>query len=448
MTQKKMTFLFQAISLLGFSALISCSNIQNENKTVGSSFYDTVHYDDFWDAVLSFDTSYVTRKDVTVTNEQLSFSNAMKLLLKGKRNDFNDSLKKLFENTNDTLVLDNCYRILNNNLMYEFKWADLIELDKTFYSKLSQLLQSNIIMDEETIKYNNLYSKLAQIPKTSYSFSETADTIPIYAFAGNAPIIEVQVNGKSKLFFFDTGAGNTAIFSDISKECNVFPVTPDSFAAGTATSKIIYAPYTVCNFSIGKMNIYQSLAVIDDVANYAEINNEYPYKINGILGWETIQNMDVVIDYFHKIIVINRPVKRVNEKPNLFNLSQPIVIGQSEQKIPLFLFYDTGSDGSYFYSRIKKKLQFEKLHREKTEHGGAGEIEEIEVEIVPEATIFVDSNKITLKNVEIHERTDFIHLDGILGSDIGRKGSLRFDYTNGFFEFKNIEQKNSSSINN
>lgn len=104
------------MSMIGFSVIISCSNIQNENKIVSKFYYDTVHYDNFWDAILSLDTSYVTRKNVTVTKEQLLFSNAIKLLMKGRRDDFNDSLKKLFANTNDTLVLDNCYSILNTNL--------------------------------------------------------------------------------------------------------------------------------------------------------------------------------------------------------------------------------------------------------------------------------------------------------------------------------------------
>lgn len=311
----------------------------------------------------------------------------------------------------------------------------MIELDKTYYSKYE------LTMNSETVKYNNLYSKLATMPKTNYNFYQTSDTIPFFALAGNAPVIEIQVNGKKKLFLFDTGAGNTSIFSDIVKDCNVVPVTTDSFSAGTITSKIVYAPYTVCNLNIGKMTINQSLAVIDDAANYDEVNKGYPYKINGILGWETIQNMDVVIDYFHKILIINRPIKRVNGNPNLFNLVQPIVLAQSEQKIPLFFLYDTGSDASHFFARIKKKLVFKKLHHEKIEYGGAGGFEEMDVEIVPEINLLIDSNKIICKNIAIREHSGFINLDGLLGGDIAQKGSLRFDYTNGFFEFKNLEQK-------
>ena len=437
----KIHFICYVIGSLGIILIISCSSGENKIVQKNREKYDinksdTIKYNDFWEAILSFDTSYVRKNNVT--EDQYHFSDAIKLMLEGRTDNFYDNLKKLIINTNDTMVRDYSYTLLADNLFYDYKWSELLELDKIYNSK-----QSISEIDSETAKYNHLYSKLSELPQPTFNFFAKPDTIPFFALCHNSPVIQVNINGKIKNFLFDTGCGATTIFSDVASECEVFPVINDKFIVGTGTSINIFAQFSVFNLKIGKLEINNTLAMIGNAEHYSHMHKDLPYKIDGIIGWEIIKNIDVEIDYFHKVLIIKKPLRKHNINRNLFCVNIPIVTGVSLDGFPLFFGFDTGASESELSQGIKKKIKFDKLMHGIATVGSAGGYEEIDVEIVPEFEFILDNNKIKTKEILICKESDnsYINLDGQLGGDIVLNGSIRFDYINGIFEYESYRKE-------
>jgi hypothetical protein len=424
-------FLFALLWICPF-LLLNAQNIKIEKcNAIKHSTLKHKNYSGFWDAILSFDTAYANVKKVTP--DQKSFSESLKNLLKGQDLEFVNGLERLFLSTSDTLVRGNCYRFLYGYYFYEFQWNKFLDMDSVFFAR-----QGVMVKDSETIKNDNLYKKLQSAPPTTFGFSGIVDTIPIFAFAYGSPVIKVEVNGKSENFFFDTGAGITSIFSNIVDDCNAVPVIPDKFVGGTGTNINIYFQYTHCNFNLGNLKISNSLATIQDYKEYEEIDKGLPYKINGILGWEIIKNLDVEIDYQHKMLIIKKPVKKILFSANLFYMNIPVITAYTSNGTPLYFGYDTGAGQSNLKSGIKKKVKFNNIKNSKVMAGSAGGYETIDIEIVKGFSLCLNNFNITFNEIFIdNHNISCMNLDGHFGGDIAQNGSLHFDYTNKLFEIKN-----------
>jgi hypothetical protein len=416
--------------------IISCTTnevvtVKKSNKKFWLNNSHSVEYDDFWTAIQSLDTSYVKKNKVS--DDQLKYSEAISQMLRGDIQNSMINFEKLIANTTDSLIRNNSYLILSDYLFYEFKWNDMIDLDKIYFSNQ---LQSEC--DSESIKYQNLYNKLSGLPATSFNFSYETDTIPFFDLSNGTPVIQIKINGVLENFLFDTGCGITCIFSDIVENCKLTPVLDEKFVCNTGTNIIVYSQYTIINnFQIGKLEVNNSLAMIQDFQYFSEIHKDLPVKINGIVGWETIKNLDVEIDYFHKILIINKPVKKTIVNTNLLFASIPIVIAHSKDGIPLFFGYDTGAGFSDLKDGIKNKMNFKKILQAKAMVGSAGGFEEVDLEIVPEFKLLLGNNAITFSDILMQDRNiSYFFLDGHLGGDFVKNGSIHFDYTNRIFEFK------------
>jgi hypothetical protein len=295
-----------------------------------------------------------------------------------------------------------------------------------------------VAKDSESVTNDKLYKKLLHSPPTAYSFSEVADTILIYAFAYGTPVIELKVNGKSELFMFDTGAGITSIFSTIADKCKVAPVIPDKIVVGTGTNINVYAQYALCNLKLGNLKVSHSLAMIQDYKAYEAIDKGLPYKINGILGWETIKNLDVEIDYMHSKIIVKKPVKKTHVPANLFYMHVPVVTAYATDGTTLYFGYDTGAGETSLKSGIKKKVKFDNLKQGKIQAGSAGGFEAVNVETVKGYSLCLNNLNFTFDKLYIDDHNvASMNLDGHFGGDIAQFGSIYFDYTNKFFEIKN-----------
>ncbi|HHY14795.1 MAG TPA: hypothetical protein GX521_01835 [Firmicutes bacterium] len=53
--------------------------------------------------------------------------------------------------------------------------------------------------------------------------------------------------------------------------------------------------------------------------------NEAPLIIDGIIDWNAIKNMDLVINYGAKTVSFSRPSEKVRQRKNMFAAIRPIV---------------------------------------------------------------------------------------------------------------------------
>ncbi|MCD4665868.1 MAG: hypothetical protein K8R68_11415, partial [Bacteroidales bacterium] len=162
-------------------------------------------------------------------------------------------------------------------------------------------------------------------------------------------------------------------------------------------------------------------------------------KIDGIIGWNAVQNMDLEIDYRNKVSVIKKPERIESHKRNFFWLGYPIVKLINKESIELLFGLDTGAKNTSIRNNIFKKISNNNVTVKNTTLGSAGGFEEIETKEISDFTLILNNYTVYFQNIKTHpvDGTTFVKLDGFLGSDIFKNGKIKIDYLNGIFEFKN-----------
>jgi len=115
--------------------------------------------------------------------------------------------------------------ILSKLYFSQSNWEQLLELNKK--SNNNPGLENDII----------LFEAFNKSPKERYLFPSQPTIIPLDpVFFGSNPMIEVIVNGYTKKFWIDTGAGLSVMASDVAKECGIFPIGTEKTTAQPGTS--------------------------------------------------------------------------------------------------------------------------------------------------------------------------------------------------------------------
>src|SRR4030042_556078 len=161
-------------------------------------------------------------------------------------------------------------------------------------------------------------------------------------------------------------------------------------------------------------------------------------KIEGIIGWNAIQNLFVEIDYPNKITIIQEPERVYVPNRNFFLLGgYPIVRLRSEDGILLNFGLDTGARESWITENLLKKINYKTANSNTKKVGSAGGWEKIESKILPELNLFLSEYQLTFKKIGTRPARldEFVELDGVLGGDVFENGKIRINYRNGIFDF-------------
>jgi len=201
-------------------------------------------------------------------------------------------------------------------------------------------------------------------------------------------------------------------------------------------------PIVIDKLEIGdvKINNHPSILIDESDLKFKLLGIFTLIKIDGIIGWNAIRNMNLSIDYKKKEIIISKPVKREISDRNFFWLDYPIVSLNSEKGVSLLFKLDTGSDISSISENIFPKINPQNVQIENKTIGSAGGNENIESKVIPELTIILGKNSLNFKNISTHKSNNnsFLKTDGVLGSDILKGAVITIDYMNGRFDYKYI----------
>jgi len=284
------------------------------DKSVLMNSRKTMEYNTFWDAMKNLDMSYTITHEID--KDHRYFAEALKLIIDGNLAEAENILKKLSTSSTDPLLRKNSRKILGDLLFVQSKWEKLLE----FYSN-----------SKCTKKADDTNKTLAEVfsnsPKENYSFPPRPIIIPIRLSFSGCPVIKVEINGHKKFFWLDTGAGLSAVASDVAKECNIYPIGARKIKAGTATGKEVdVKPAIIKDLRIGKLLIKNHPAVIINKKDLEfKLFGLFPIvKIDGIIGWNAIKNMNIEIDYAKKTATIRKPVKMTTVNRNFSGLVIPL----------------------------------------------------------------------------------------------------------------------------
>ncbi len=388
----------------------------------------SVEYETSWEAIENIDFDYLSH--LPLNNDQQQFYEALKSVVDGDLNKGVTQFQNLYHLSTDSLIKKHSEEILNKLYFLRSNWEKIFEL----YAK------SNSVSETENDII--LFEAFNKSPKESYFFPSQPTIIPMNPICfGSNPVIEVRVNGHKKKFWLDTGAGLSVVASDVAEECNIFPIGTEKTTAGTGTSKrVSIRPALIEDLQIGELLIKNHPILIIDKSDmeFRLLGILRLLKIDGIIGWNAIQNMKIEIDYKNKRTIIEKPAKIETEDRNLFWLGFPFVILKTPDGINLNFGLDTGANKTSIHKNILKKINIENAYNKNITDWAVGGLEKTETKMIPNIALILNGDVLHFNVIRISNPKGvvFMKSDGMLGVDIAQNGCIIIDYLNGRFELK------------
>ncbi|MPY87552.1 MAG: hypothetical protein GEU99_06500 [Luteitalea sp.] len=381
-----------------------------------------IPYSSFWEAMENLDFAAADR--LLPSDEQRAFAAALRSATNGDISGAEMTLQALHRRAQDPLAKKHSFNLLQAFLFYESKWADLQNLE-----------HDSAVGGIEDQELAEAYGKA---PKEVYFFPSEPVEVPIGLSRSGSPIIPVEINGQPKNFWLDTGASVSVVSSDVAIQCNVEPAGARQVRTQTATSREVSSrPAVISELKIEGIRIHNHPAIIlqEEDLEFKVLGFIRVLKIDGIVGWNAIQNMDIEVDYRNKRASFRRPVRDRSVQRNFFWIGYPVVTTRSENGRKLRFGMDTGARNSSIRENILRKIPAPKVKTEKRRMGSAGGWETANVKVLPELTVVLSGYRLLFENIATSpsDLATFVTLDGVLGNDIADRAKLRLDITNGRF---------------
>jgi hypothetical protein len=157
-------------------------------------------------------------------------------------------------------------------------------------------------------------------------------------------------------------------------------------------------------------------------------------KIDGIIGWNVIKNLDVTFDCPNALLYIQKPAENSNIENSMFWLDCPIVKMKAIDGSDLFFEFDTGAQNSNIYDALLNKLSIKEYSEKSQTFYGIGGSKRIEMKRIDNLNILLDQYCLNFKNINTGNRTEDLYLDGKIGIDLFKKIKIRISATNGIFK--------------
>lgn len=336
------------------------------------------------------------------------------------------------------ILLEELYK--KNQKILPLWTALLMEMED--YDKINRLVKEKIVSkDHEAAILAKLYDnreKLKIVFNKNRSEVEMDDHFMI-----SLPRIEVKIGENSYYFVIDTGASTNLITESVAKDLNMKFDKNSFIDIDTSTENIVKANLGILpDFKISEINIKNANAIIvkDEMIKQKFLGIEW-YRIDGIIGWSIIKKLNLHIDFKNEKLIINKPIKKVNNKPNLFWLFEdPMVLVKTQKNNNSLFFLDSGAMDSNLTNNFLDKFSNKNIEWEYKEFDGLGGKAKKErvAEIGPIHFSFKNS-RANFDELEI--RPDFvdckyINYDGRLGIDVAKEKIMIIDYSNSYFDIK------------
>ena len=162
-------------------------------------------------------------------------------------------------------------------------------------------------------------------------------------------------------------------------------------------------------------------------------------KIDGIIGFDIIRQLDIEFDYGESTIRLRDPaISRPDENRNMFWVGLPVIRMSSEDGIPLHFGLDTGAQVTFVTETLLDKLQLTPARVESRRVGGLGGEISMRAPVMPDVRLMVRGFPIIFRGAAVRAPVYQVlaSLDGVLGGDIWNSGIVRIDMTNGVFAIK------------
>lgn len=403
--------------------------VRSRDSALSSSTSSTNLYaETYWTAFANLDV--VTLRNAAQTDPQARFAEGMTLLTSGNYDAAESAFALVSQQRHDLNAAVAAQVMLATTLRYQRKWSELRDLS----------LNSTLSADDKKItsdleRWGRAFA--GSEPEVT-TIPQRPVVLPLKISSVGTPMIRVQINGKSYDFWLDTGSSMTVVSSTVAEEAKIAPISDDTLTVRTFAGSAPVKAATVGRMEIGSIVLVNSPAVIiDERLMYLRASvASKGIQVDGIIGWDTIRQFDMTMDYSSGKITLKQPTSRGagGAAPNLTWIGKPMVEARSKAGGMHHFTLDTGAQASFLNVSILDKTGVNTRHSGNRVFGIARTGRQTD-RVVPFLRLDVGGRSVELKDVILYNpaMSGLINCDGILGSDVGRFGTLHIDASNGLF---------------
>jgi len=370
------------------------------------------------------------------TPSEKEFAEALGDLMSGDLAKAEQRFGELRRSATDSIIRSGSRVIYTATLQYQEKWNALAALKNEPGEPKSDR------SDKASIEL--LADAFRNIPPKTFTFRSSSARMPMSMSAVGTPLIPVRIGGKVYNFWLDTGSSLSMLASDVARDLNIIPLVPDTLEIVTSTGRVKANPALIPQLEIGQLVVRNAPAMVveESMMEMSEpraIEFSTHLKIDGIIGFDIIRQMDLEVDFSENIMRLRDPS---NSRPqgdrNLFWVGLPVIRLESTDGIPLHFGLDTGAQLTFVTETLLDKLQLQAARIESRRVGGLGGEISLRAPVLPDLQVMVRRYPILFRGAVVRAPVYQVlaSLDGVLGGDVWNSGVVRIDMTNGVFAIR------------
>lgn len=278
---------------------------------------------------------------------------------------------------------------------------------------------------------------LSQIPPEQYLFRDNKSTARLALSNANTPTIEVDINGSKHFFWLDTGTGISVLGSDLAEKLGIKPVTQSKVFVRSVTGRLIDAyPAVLPVLRTGALEARNHHVLIIDTRQL-QVESMWGllkvFRIEGILGWNFIQHVDVEMDLRAKKVTLRKPGKPRRTNRNVLWLGWPYIVTRGPDGSDVMLGFDTGSTLSFVTPEFTSSVGAQIVGYRQTSLEGVGGVAAQLVGIANSVPLQIAGQKLMFDSISVHafDIQTLLRPSGVLGADVLQWGKLRLDWSQG-----------------
>ncbi len=367
------------------------------------------------------------------TESEKKFAEALTNLMAGDLEKAEEGFAALRTTATDSIIRAGSRVIYTATLQYQEKWDVLAALK----NEPSQPKADRT--DKASIEWWAVAFK--DVPPKTIAFRSQSMMMPMSVSPVGTPLVPVRIGGKEYNFWLDTGSSMTMLASDVARDLNVVPLVPDTLEIVTSTGRVKAHPALLPLLQIGTIVVRNAPTMIVDeglmqMREPRLVELTAKVKIDGIIGFDIIRQLDLEVDYGETQLRIRNPAfSRRESDRNMFWVGLPVVRLMSGDGVPLHFGLDTGAQQTFVTETMLDKLQMQAARVESRRVGGLGGEISLRAPVLPDVRLFVRGFPILFRSAVVRAPVYQVlaSLDGVLGGDVWNSGIVRIDMTNGIF---------------
>jgi hypothetical protein len=370
------------------------------------------------------------------TPSEKEFAEALGNLMAGDLGKAEQRFGELRRTATDSIIRAGSRVIYTATLQYQEKWGPLAALkNEQGETKADRADKASIELWADAFK---------NVPPKTFTFRSSSARMPMSMSAVGTPLIPVRIGGKVYNFWLDTGSSLSMLASDVAHDLNISPLVPDTLEIVTSTGRVKANPALIPQLEIGQLVVRNAPAMVveESMMEMSEpraIDLSRHLKIDGIIGFDIIRQMDLEVDFSENVLRLRDPsVSRPQGDRNLFWVGLPVIRLESTDGIPLHFGLDTGAQLTFVTETLLDKLQLQAARIESRRVGGLGGEISLRAPVLPDLQVMVRRYPIVFRGAVVRAPVYQVlaSLDGVLGGDVWNSGIVRIDMTNGVFAIR------------